>query len=144
MKHQTGANALTVDCHAMTRTTWTEAGATWNKYDGVNNWTAAGGDYSATIVDSLTFAGSETAGTEAAFVLLGTGATNAMSITWGDTVSLLLKPASGTSLDRWCSLASKEHATSSYRPTLRVTYLTSDANIGAEVTTTTTVGDDKV
>lgn len=25
--------------------TWTEAGVTWNKYDGSNAWTAAGGDY---------------------------------------------------------------------------------------------------
>jgi len=25
--------------------TWTEAGVTWNKYDGVTNWTAGGGDF---------------------------------------------------------------------------------------------------
>jgi hypothetical protein len=25
--------------------TWTEAGVTWNKYDGVNAWTAGGGDF---------------------------------------------------------------------------------------------------
>jgi len=29
----------------LTRTNWTEAGVTWNKYDGTNNWTTAGGDY---------------------------------------------------------------------------------------------------
>ena len=28
----------------MTRTNWTEA-ATWNKYDGTNAWTTAGGDF---------------------------------------------------------------------------------------------------
>ena len=28
----------------VTRTNWTEAGVTWNKYDGVNDWTAGGGD----------------------------------------------------------------------------------------------------
>lgn len=26
-------------------TTWTELGVTWNRYDGVNNWTLGGGDY---------------------------------------------------------------------------------------------------
>lgn len=28
--------------------TWTEMGVTWDKYDGVNDWTAGGGDYSGT------------------------------------------------------------------------------------------------
>ncbi len=32
----------------MTRLNWTEGGATWNKYDGTNNWTTAGGDYTTT------------------------------------------------------------------------------------------------
>lgn len=27
---------------------WTEGGATWNKYDGVNSWATPGGDYTAT------------------------------------------------------------------------------------------------
>ena len=29
----------------LTRTNWTELGSTWNKYDGTNNWTSVGGDY---------------------------------------------------------------------------------------------------
>lgn len=28
--------------------TWTETGVTWNKYNGANNWTTAGGDYDQT------------------------------------------------------------------------------------------------
>src|SRR3990167_4185620 len=36
-----------------TRTNWTEAGVTWNKYDGTNNWTVAGGDM--TTVDATSF-----------------------------------------------------------------------------------------
>lgn len=32
----------------LTRTTWTEAGVTWNKYDGTNSWTTAGGDFTTT------------------------------------------------------------------------------------------------
>jgi hypothetical protein len=30
----------------LTRTNWGETTATWNKYDGTNNWTTAGGDFS--------------------------------------------------------------------------------------------------
>ncbi len=29
--------------------TWTESGVTWNKYDGVNAWTAAGGDFDSSV-----------------------------------------------------------------------------------------------
>lgn len=35
---------FTVNIVRCTRTNWTEAGVTWNKYDGTNNWTNAGGD----------------------------------------------------------------------------------------------------
>ena len=31
--------------YRITQAAWTEAGATWDKYDGVNAWVAAGGDY---------------------------------------------------------------------------------------------------
>jgi hypothetical protein len=34
--------------YRLTQTAWTEAGVTWNKYDGTNNWAAAGGDYTTT------------------------------------------------------------------------------------------------
>jgi hypothetical protein len=34
--------------YRITQTGWTETGSTWNKYDGTNNWAAAGGDYTAT------------------------------------------------------------------------------------------------
>ena len=32
--------------HRITQTAWTEGGATWNKYDGTNNWASTGGDFS--------------------------------------------------------------------------------------------------
>lgn len=32
--------------YRLTQPAWTQAGATWNKYDGTNNWATAGGDYS--------------------------------------------------------------------------------------------------
>lgn len=31
--------------YELTQTSWTEMGATWNKYNGTNPWTTAGGDY---------------------------------------------------------------------------------------------------
>lgn len=34
---------------------WTEGGVTWNKYDGVNNWTAAGGDVDLTTPAAIVF-----------------------------------------------------------------------------------------
>jgi hypothetical protein len=37
-----------VSCYQLS-TAWTQAGVTWNKYDGTNNWTAPGGDYGAAI-----------------------------------------------------------------------------------------------
>jgi hypothetical protein len=35
--------------------TWTELGVTWNKYDGTNNWTTAGGDYDAATPTPVAF-----------------------------------------------------------------------------------------
>ena len=35
----------TCKAYELTQTAWTETGATWNKYDGVTDWAAAGGDY---------------------------------------------------------------------------------------------------
>ena len=34
--------------YEVTQTAWTEMGSTWNKYDGTNNWSTAGGDYTTT------------------------------------------------------------------------------------------------
>ncbi len=42
----------TVNIHHLTHN-WTETGATWNTYDGVNNWGAGGGDYNGTIHGSF-------------------------------------------------------------------------------------------
>jgi len=40
--------AETLYMYRLTHTNWTEAGVTWNKYDGTNAWTTAGGDYTTT------------------------------------------------------------------------------------------------
>lgn len=46
---------------------WTESGATWNKYDGTNNWTTAGGgassdDVETSSIGSISMPGTEVAG----------------------------------------------------------------------------------
>ncbi|HOW26547.1 MAG TPA: Ig-like domain-containing protein [Bacteroidales bacterium] len=46
-------NTLTYNVHQLTQT-WTEAGVTWLKYDGTNNWTNAGGTYNSTAAATLT------------------------------------------------------------------------------------------
>ncbi len=39
--------------YRVTQTAWTEGGVTWNKYDGVNNWTLTGGDFTTTYGASI-------------------------------------------------------------------------------------------
>ena len=52
-------DSVTVNAHKLLRD-WTEAGATWNKYDGTNDWTTAGAndttnDRSSTLTATLTW-----------------------------------------------------------------------------------------
>lgn len=49
---------LNIDMCRVTQTGWTEAGVTWNKYDGSNNWGTAGGDFTATNKATTTVPGS--------------------------------------------------------------------------------------
>jgi hypothetical protein len=44
----TGSPTNNIDICRLTQTAWTEAGVTWNKYDGSSDWAAAGGDYTET------------------------------------------------------------------------------------------------
>jgi len=44
----------TFTIHRLTQPNWTELGATWNTYNGSNNWGAAGGDFVSTPAQSLT------------------------------------------------------------------------------------------
>jgi len=50
-----GSSGRTLWAYRLTQLAWTEAGVTWNKYDGSNNWAAAGGDY--TITDGASISG---------------------------------------------------------------------------------------
>lgn len=120
-----------IDIHQCLRN-WTEAGATWNKYDGTNYWTtagcgSAGNDYNSTIIDSINTISS--ANQWRTFVLMGTGADNPLTLNWGDTVNLFIKAKEDTTAHDVCELwRSKEYtADTTKRPYLEITY-TSPSN----------------
>lgn len=110
-------NATQVNVHQLTQTGWTEAGVTWNKYDGTNNWTTAGGDYNSTIIHSLT----PSMSSWVAFILQGTGSTHPLSLSFGDSIDLLLKLNSETPTTE-IDFVSKEDTTPTNRPYLEITY----------------------
>jgi hypothetical protein len=118
LKETQGRSGIVINVHALSRTNWTEAGVTWNKYDGTNNWTTPGGDYSATIIDQIT----NTASNFNSFALMGSGADNPLTLTWGDVVHLCLKGNVETNPATNTNFYSKEYATSGDRPVLEITY----------------------
>src|SRR6185369_10930182 len=113
----TGINTEGYRIHQLTQTGWTESG-TWNKYDGTNNWTTAGGDYSATVINTIP---TNPTGGNAAYgsIDIGAGATNPLTINWGDTVHLLVKTVTDTISG---TLAMQSRA-SAHPPYLEVTYI---------------------
>jgi hypothetical protein len=110
----------TLNIHQITQTSWTESGVTWNKYDGTNNWATAGGDFSGTVID--TFSSSTTGWHN--WTIQGTGADNPLSLSFGDSVHLLVKDSAedSGSGDRWKNFDTKEDSTPGDRPYLEITY----------------------
>lgn len=113
-------NITDVDIHSMIQA-WTEAGSTWNTYDGSNNWATAGGgagtDYNATIIDTVTL----TSGAHYnEWVAMGTGSTNPLTLTWEDTVDFMVKinTESGTAL----GMASHSGENAANKPYIEITY----------------------
>lgn len=106
-----------VNLHELTRTDWSEAQSTWNIYKTGSNWTSAGGDYNATIVDNLTVS----AGTNT-FGLMGSNAGNPLTLTWSDTTNIIIKyPSTSASYNQF-NLASAENGNAGNRPHLHITY----------------------
>src|ERR1039457_6094201 len=48
-----GVNGVGYEIHKMTRGTWVETTATWNNYNTGLAWTTPGGDYNATVVNTI-------------------------------------------------------------------------------------------
>ena len=106
--------------HQMTRSNWTQAGGTWNKYDGTNAWTTAGGDFSATVVDSIAEA---TSTGWKSWVIYGTGADNPVTINWNTTYDFILKSAneSGSWGNEYARIFNGISAASN-KPYVQITY----------------------
>jgi len=111
-----GLTGKTCQVHELTRD-FTEAGMTWNKYDGTNNWTTPGGDYSATIIDTVAF---PAAGNWMSLVLQGAGSDNPLNLNWGDSVRLFYRTAAADS--GYGGSRSKEWTTPGERPYILITY----------------------
>ena len=114
-----GGNSVAV--HELTQA-FTEAGVTWNKYDGSNAWTAAGGDYSGTVVQATNTPADDNWQSWD----IGPGATNPISgLTWGSTIDLLLKyvTEAGGGAYQYESYRSKEsEADPANVPYIEITY----------------------
>lgn len=113
--------AGTTEAHQLTGTggaNWTESGACWAYYTGSSAWATAGGDFSATVIHSITDPTAENWG---ALILLGTGSTNPLSLTWGSTVNLLLKQNDETGTEHgWAPYF--RGADAGNRPYIEITY----------------------
>jgi hypothetical protein len=132
-------NAPTVEVRRVKRN-WGESTATWNTYDGSNNWSTAGGT-GANDVDTATATGSEalsaslSAGTEVQFTL-DTAEVKKLTDGTYTNYGWLLKVASGS--DNCYGFHSSSSATSGYRPKLVIVYSVATATPTTTATFTAT------
>lgn len=111
--------------HELTQTAWTENGATWNKYDGTNDWTAPGGDYDSTIIDRQEPPG---AGYWREFILMDEAEPefnhNPLDLDWGDELNLIVRTVDSATEDGDTGAIwhSKEAASAADRPYIKITY----------------------
>lgn len=111
----------TVNAHELTQTSWSESQATWNVYSTGNSWAAAGGDYSATVIDAASDPGS--VGGVLSLDLMGGTSDNPLTLDWQDDVHILLKQQTETGgTDTGGIYYSKENGTAGNRPYLEITY----------------------
>lgn len=101
---------------------WLDSQATWiHSESGIGNtWTVAGAasDFSSTIIDTNALGATSTKAFES-WVLVGTGATNPITVTWGETINLLVRAPSSASENRYFEDSA---ATSAQQPKIVVTY----------------------
>lgn len=105
--------------YRLTRTNWGHTTATWNKYDGTNNWTTAGGDYTATNSDTCDLSGTGN------LVFDGLAAMAQAALTAGLTqldIIVIGPETSGSNQYHQCE--SGHYAGSTVRPSLTLGYVT--------------------
>lgn len=106
-----------VDIHELATSEWVELETTWNIYSTGNNWPVAGGDYSATVIDTAVIA----LESYNCWTLLGDGATDPLTITWGDNLNLLLKKTSESGF-QFVSMYTRENANTDRLPYFEIIY----------------------
>jgi hypothetical protein len=97
---------------------WIEFGATWNRYDGVHNWFAPGGDFTPTDRDLCTI---NSGGSDLVFSGLRDLAIDAVQLRLGKLNLLVIGPESGAS-NNYIIVHSSDASSGSVRPRLVVTY----------------------
>lgn len=99
----------------LTRSNWTKDGATWNTYDGSNNWSSSGGDYTTTDEASATTADLETISfdvlNQVEYAIINTS----------NILHILMKDNSEAE-EHYTNISSSREETESLRPKLTLTY----------------------
>lgn len=109
------------DLHQVTQTAWVQSEVTWNSYSSGNSWSTAGGDFSATVIDSI--AEPTTVNTWYSWSIMGTGSDNPVTIDWNTTYHFILKSAneSGGWGDNYARVYNSKSSASN-KPYLEITY----------------------
>jgi len=110
----------------VTRDNWTEAGVTWNKYDGTNSWTTAGGDFVTTNPNqgSMTFPVDFDVNDWAEWDITDIINDAIDNVSRSANIEIKFNDETITSGEgrSYMAFASKEYATTSIRPRLEITY----------------------
>jgi hypothetical protein len=103
----------------LTQPAWTELGATWNKYNGASNWSAAGGDFTTVDQDSCTISSSTQ---DLTFPTLANLVVDAIQ-NRGGVLHLLVRGPEESSGTKLFGGNSSDSASASSRPKLTVNYV---------------------
>lgn len=121
----TNSQSGNIEAHELTQTGWTETGVTYDKYDGTNNWSSAGGDFSSTIIHKIS--NPTTTGWKT-WDLMGGSADNPLSLSPSSVLNLLLKyqtEGTSSSPDDYTVFYTKEYAVDTkLRPYIELIYTT--------------------
>ena len=102
MQQVGGGSSISIDMYSSKSspaTIFDETTSTWNNYSTGNAWTAAGAlsDFDTDIRDTTTVVPADDE-TYLSWVLVGTGATNPATLTWGETFTVLMRSPSSLAL----------------------------------------------
>ncbi len=112
------SSATDFTVHRCTRSTWTNAGATWLTYDGSNAWTTSGGDYVSTAADTTSITNSDTTLVFDGMVALVEDARTNRS----GSLEMLIKGPETAGANKFIAIGSSDNTTLSNRPKLTVGY----------------------